>query len=133
MPRLNFSNVKEFAPLEEGSYIGRLTSVEYIAKSRTSGQPFIKLTFTLTSDNEDESLSGRKLFRNASLQEESLWAFKKYMIALGTDPEEFDEDVEVEEMARANIGNDALLVVGVKEFEDRKSNEIVDIRSADFA
>ncbi len=131
MPRINFANVKTLEALPAGDYGASLTEVKYVEKSRSSGQPYYRLGFTVTDDGE---YSGRKLFRNASLTEESLWAIKAYLIALGTDPEELEGDADVDELFNDRIGSDCVIVVDVKKLDDgRDSNEIKTIKDATFA
>lgn len=108
MVKINFADVKEREIIPVGDYECTLTAITFVAKKATTKAPYIKCEFTVSEEGEAQ---GRKLFRNLSLSEESLWAFKSAMIALGTDPEEFDDEVDPEEMARDNIGNTAVLTV----------------------
>lgn len=135
MPRLmDFSAVKSFEPVPADTYEATLTEVEYVEKTLTSKGDYIKLVFTIS----DGEYQGRKLFRNMSMLENSLWAFKNAMIALGTDPSAFDGELDPEEVARENVGNDCQLDVVVKQVSgqndpEKKTNEIRNIKDAAFA
>lgn len=127
---VDFSQVKDtFEPIESGEYPATLTGVKYVDKTPTSKGDYIKLEFTI-GEGEHE---GRKQWTNCSLQPQSLWVYKKYMIALGTDPELFDTEFDVEEEAQNHIGDECTIVVGVEPDNrnaDVMRNVVKDVREA---
>ncbi|KPK91445.1 MAG: hypothetical protein AMJ88_13620 [Anaerolineae bacterium SM23_ 63] len=78
---LDFTDVSVgFEPLPIGRYQAVVSSVEQVAKSKQSGKPFLKFTFTITEQSEH---AGRKLFDNYSLVKEARWKLARTLEALG--------------------------------------------------
>lgn len=130
MPKIDFSDVKPLEPIPDGDYEATLTAVELIEKKASTKAPYLKLEFTVQEEGE---FQGRKLFRNASLSPDSLWAYKQSMIALGSDPEIFEGELDPLEVAQDNIGNSCSLSVSQTEYEGRPQNKVNRIRELAFA
>lgn len=121
MPRINLAGVGGFEPLEEGQYEATYVGGKYTAKSKSSGQPSVSVTFQLSEDG----LENRKLFKNYSLQPQSLWAFKQLLVALGMDEESLEEgDFDVEEVLKELVGARVILDVTVGEYQGQKNNQV---------
>lgn len=135
MPKIDFSEIREPAPLEPGDYLSTLSAVTYVPKKPNTKADYVKLEFTISEEGPHE---GRKAFRNLSLSENSLWAFKQAMIALGADPEDFDGEVDPEEMAKERIGSDAVLSITQQPDQrdptgERMTANVARIREPSFA
>lgn len=123
--KIDGTKIQDRENMPEDDYEATLTAVDLVEKS--GKDPYLKEVFTVS----DGEFAGRKLTSNQSLGDNSLWAFKERMIALGTDPDDFDGEFDPLEMARDNIGNDCIIVVGLKTYEGRESNEIKRVKSTD--
>lgn len=128
--RINFSNVSELTAIPAGSYNAVLTKTTYKEKSNTSGQPFVIFEFTVQDD--DERYNGRKVFKNFSLQPQALWALKQAIVVLGGDVDELmnDEGVDIEEFLTGLVGAVATVVVSVKEYQGKDTNQVEAIKEA---
>lgn len=70
-----------------------MTGYDYVAKSKQSGQPTVNCKFTISKElNEGSEWGGRVLFRNFSLQSNSLWALKQFADRAGAREDLFDND-----------------------------------------
>jgi len=132
--KLNFKGVTNDVVLP-GDYVARLTGVKYNAASQSSGKPYIAAEFTIVSDLDlDTKFGGRKVFRNFSLQPQSLFALKSAMIALNCDPEIFEEeeDIDITEYLKENlVGNEAVLTVTNEDYNNEPRAKVGRIRSAE--
>jgi len=110
-----------FEPLEPALYRAHVSKVEP-RKGKTSGKPYLSVEFELPDEDN------RKLWQNFSLQPQSLWALKAFMVTLGFDPDDMGGEFELEE--EEIVGNECCLNVGPPE-EGRKNNVIESIVSID--
>lgn len=69
----------EFPPLEPGYYEAEVEACTP-GKGKSSGQPKLDWRFNIT---EPESHAGRKAFYTTSLQQQSLFSFKRVLLSLG--------------------------------------------------
>jgi hypothetical protein len=124
--KINFSNVQTLAPLPEGEYQAILSEFKVVDKAKSSGKPYVALTFSIT----EEGYAGRKVWRNFSLQEQSLWALKQTLIRLGVDPDTLaDGDVELEDILGEAIGSPCVVVIGIREYNGER-NEVRQVLEA---
>lgn len=70
----------------------------------------------------------RKVWSNFSLQPQSLWALKAFLVTLGFDPDYLGKDFDLKE--EEIVGNECCLNLGHPQ-EGRKNNEIESIVSID--
>jgi hypothetical protein len=129
MPIIDFADVKEPELIEIGDHPATLTAATYVAKTATSKADYIKLEFTLS----DEPNQGRKQFLNRSLGRDVLWMFKRDMISLGSDPEDFAGSVDPEQIAKDNIGRECLLSVNQRpdqRNEGQMQNNVAGVKPA---
>ena len=120
MAKIAFSQATTLPVITVPRVGARFTEFEF--KDSANGR-YISLVFTVT----EEPHQGRKLFRNASLLPQSLWATKRTLIALGADEEAIAEDMEEEELqdlVGALLGAPCTLGVKVKKYEGEDRNEV---------
>lgn len=133
MPVIDMGAVKDgFEPLPDGDYPAVFTEFQYVAKSASSGQPYLKMVYTVDDGEND----GRKLFRNRSLQPQALFGLKQDVVALGADPEDWSGEVDVEEALSDLVGNACVLRVIVREISDKDgepkmTNEVTKVLSSE--
>lgn len=129
MPVIDFSNVKDNV-IDPGEYTVTLTASEYVAESKSSKKPYMKFEMTV-SDEENTAFNGRKVFRNFSLQPQSLFAIKQAMIAFDADADIFEDPsgLDLEEEVRSLYGNQAIVVITNEEFDGRMQNRVGKIKS----
>lgn len=131
MPVIDFTDVKEPEALDAGDYPATLTDATFVPKTATAKADYVKLEFTF---GDVEGAEGRKIFRNASLGKDVLYMFKRDMIALGTDPEEFTGEVDPEQIAKDNIGHECILSLTQRpdaRNEGQMQNNVARIKSID--
>jgi len=131
MVKVNFSGIKEFTPIPDGTYAATLSGTKLVAEAKTSKQPYIELSFTIS---EGEHV-GRRQFRNLSLTPQALWAFKQAMVRLGADPSEFSGELELEEVAAlaANyVGSPCRIAVAQREYNGEIRNDVKAILAPEY-
>ena len=89
---LNFSNVPSREPLPEGLYELRVAKVEQTT-SKTSGNPMLKVEFDVMT----EGYTGRKIWANYMLMENSYWKIQELFKSLGLDADGI-VDVDTDEL-----------------------------------
>lgn len=124
---VDYTDVVDLKPVPDGTYAATLIDHKIVPKSKSSGEPYVSLVFVLTEDKYE----GRQMFRNFSLQKQSLWAFKKALITLGADPDIFTGKVDVDEVCTSARGYGCVLVIGSREYQGELRNEIRAIRPED--
>jgi len=77
-------------PIPADTYECSVEEMEYVAESKSSGEPFAKFTFTVDATEHE----GRKLFWNRSLQAKDLGYFKKALLACGASPEDIEGEFD---------------------------------------
>lgn len=134
MPRVNLADADtNFPVLPAGNYPCRLVSAEYKSQSKSSGQPYYLLTFTVDDELSSEG-GGQNLFRNLSLQKQALWALKGALKAMGADEDVLSsDDVDLDEIFAGLIGTLVTLKVGTRSYtppgasEPQERNEVQQI------
>lgn len=125
MVKIDFSAVKDFEPVPAGEYEAQFSKGE-VTQSK-EGKPMVKVQFTVTEEGE---FSGRKLFRNYSLQPNALWAIKQDFVKLGVDPDDFGGEVDIAEMCAQLVGADCILTVKNGEWNGKQTSDITNIQEA---
>lgn len=89
MPVVDYNAIEErvFTPVENGIYAARLTKGELNPAKSSDKFPYYNCEFTLDAD-EGRGVTKQKVWKVLSLSPQSLWAFKKDMLALGATPED---------------------------------------------
>lgn len=99
MPKVDYAAIEErdFTPVADGIYAARLTNWELVDAKSADKFPYYNCEYTAA---EEANIGKRKFWKILSLSPQSLWAFKKDMIALGADPEQMapGSDVDTDEI-----------------------------------
>lgn len=126
IPKIDFSAVEDLVAIDENDYEATLTSFEYFPTSKSSGEPYYQLEFTVS----EPPYAGRKLWRNFSCQKQALWAFKQAAVRLGADPDDLIGSVDMDEILEGIVGRDCVLRVGQREYEGEIRNEVKRVMAA---
>lgn len=129
MPRVDWSQVEDFKPLPSGIYQCRLSGWKFEAAAKSSGQPFYALEFTV----DEGEYQNRKLFRNQSLQPNSLWALKQTLMRLGAKETDFADDKDLDEVVASVVGNECRLDVDQREYEGTMRNNVKSVLAPAYA
>lgn len=113
---VDFSGVESRKTAEEGEQLATVTEV-----TQEEGQAGDYLAFKLK--NED----GAMIFHNASLAEQSLWATKAWLEALGIDIPEEEVDLDLEDM----VDREVMVNIEHETYQGKKQARIVDYWPAD--
>jgi len=132
--KVNLADANSSIPvMPQGIYACRLASVEYKSASKSSGQPYYLLTFTVDEELND-SYGGQKLFRNLSVQPQALWAMKLALKALGADEEELESDeADLDDIFAGLIGALVNIKVGIRPYNGQDRNEVQAIQPFETA
>lgn len=114
--RLDFSNVESRKQVDEGEQLLEVVEVE-----RKDGNAGDYLAWKLK--NED----GGVLYNNTSLSEQSLWATKAFLEALGVEIPEDEIDLDLEDM----VGRTMMANIEHETYQGKKRPRIVDYWAAD--
>lgn len=92
MVKVNLAGISvgEYDALPKSLYNCRVTS--FIDKVSKTGKPMVEWQFTV----QDGDMKGRKIWLNNTLTKESLWAYKRTLLAVGYTEEQLEGDVEIE-------------------------------------
>jgi hypothetical protein len=142
--KINFAGVKtDFEPVPDGIYECDFASYKMGVtgqNSRTPGEPKVDLQFAVTGDIPgEEEFKNRRVFRTCTFNADSLWAFKRTMVALGTTVDwEDPEGIDPEAVCREVQHNKCLVKVSVEDgLEDpithqtKPQNRVLDILPTD--
>ena len=127
MAKINFQGVKtEFEPVPGGIYESKFHDYKFglVKTGANQGQRSVNLQFAIT---EEGVWKNRRLFRFCTFTQESLWAFKRTMSALGAEVDwEDPEGIDDEEVCKSVKGAPCILVVSIREneVEDPVTHEI---------
>lgn len=86
---INWSKAPTFEPVEPGIYECTLTQIKYVPATRGSGNPGIRLDFTLTEPH----VEGKKAFATKPLDINGLSFTKEMLVRVGVDPDELAQDM----------------------------------------
>jgi len=124
MAKINFKGVGD--PLPADTYSAVVEKAEYIAESKSSGNPTVAFTWIVN----EGPYEGRKLFRSYSAQPNSLLFLKRVWIASGVDPDDLAADIETDDINASIIGNEVNLVVTIGEYNGEPNNQVTNVRPA---
>lgn len=125
----------EFPVIEPGDYVATITKGEYreagTAKAKNAKHDMENVEFTIKHSLEDEDVTsaGRKVFKNFSLGPESLWSWKRFAISAGIDPDDLEGPIDPEEATNECIGNDVIIKVDTRQWNDQTMNDVKDVRA----
>lgn len=126
MPQIDFTGVKEgFEIIPEGKYPATLEKWEYFPTAKSSGEPYVALTFHII----EGEFEGRKLWRNYSLQKQSLWAIKRTAVRLGSDPDMLNGPLDLDDFLPDLVGAPCVVDVGIHPYNDEDRNDVKDVLS----
>lgn len=95
MPLVDYSQITEFTPVEDGIYNARLTKHELVMPKTSDKFPYYKCEFTLEAD-EEKGVTRQKVWKNLSLSPSALFMFKHDMLVLGANPEDLSPGSQVD-------------------------------------
>lgn len=128
MPTVDMTGVEDlkgFTPLPKGVY--QVAIDEFSNEvGQKSGDDYVKLTLKVIDDgDEEESIAGRKLWRNLSLTPKSLPFLRQALFAFGCSPDEIAGQFDTDEILQDLVDMEAtaLAVVSVKKYKDPVTNE----------
>lgn len=131
-PGISFQDVesKSFEPLPKGKFLSKVSTLEYNAESKRSGEPNLAWEYTV----QGGEFNGRKAFLNTSLMPQSLWNTMRILIALGYTEEEvksrewdFEDPDTIEEI----VGRDCVVVIRHEKFEGENRQRVSRVLSKD--
>jgi hypothetical protein len=127
MPIIDGSSIKDLPPIPAGIYGASFE--EFELKDGPKGS-YYSMTFAVKDDDTD--FDGRKVFRNISLSAQSLWAFKRAALSLGASEEEFEGELDTDELLEGLLHNACRVKVSVGEYEGRPNNSVDQILAPAF-
>lgn len=119
--RINLKDVKTLAPVPAGDYEAVLTEFNIVESAKSSGKPYVAVTFKVTGPDE---FKGRNLWKNYSLQSQALWGLKRDLVAMGVDPDSFGEDDDIGDIMTDAKGRACVLEVGLRPYNGEDRNEV---------
>lgn len=131
--KINLKGVGEFTPVDAGHYPATFTAYKF-GKTKETADDKVDVTFTL-SDGAGE-FAGRKQFRTFTFTEKALWAFKNFLVVLGHDIEELNEEIDPQVALQTKLGTEVVLLLDVKEYpagSGKMKNEVAEIKNAEAA
>lgn len=118
MVKLNLTGVSTSPDaMPKDTYPATFTKSNTVLESKSSGQPYINCEFTI----DGGQYAGRKAWNIISLQQASLWAVKRFGVALGIPAEKLEEDFDTDELLAAYYGTKVMLDVDVETVPAEKS------------
>lgn len=111
---LDFSSVKGFDPVPEGTYVARIEKAE--EKTSKAGNPMIQVTYEIIDGDQ----SGRKVFESYPLMENVLWKLQQLLTSLGIDAM---SDLELD-LNSDLLGKVVSLDVTITQYNGKESNSI---------
>lgn len=90
---VNLAGVKtELEAVPAGTYEAVVASAQ-VTEAKSSGKPMLSVKLRIEAPEE---LNGRMLFDNFSLQSQALWKLKRWLLALGYEPDELETNLELD-------------------------------------
>lgn len=122
MITLDFSGVesKDFDPIPNGVYEALVHDIEQteVKNGKNAGAPMWGVQFSINGGEYDN----RRVFRNFILIPESMWAIKRFLIAIGIPSEQLDGQIQVD--LEDLVGLPCRLVLRQREYEGQIQNEV---------
>ena len=129
---VDFSDVKGFEPIPQGTYSAIIENVELRDSKSTEGNQNINWEFTV---NDGGEFDGRKLFMTTSLAPKALFRLKGVMESLGFEASEalsFDFDDETKQVIEPElIGRTVTVKVSQDTYQGRLVNRVDDVVGGD--
>lgn len=98
--RVDFSGVETQGIVPEGEFIAEVTKVTKEVKEDDESKEYLKWELVIAEGKH----KGKKLYNNTSLQQQSLWATKRFLETLGVELEDGPLDLDLEDMIGLQIG-----------------------------
>lgn len=114
--RVNFSGVETSSVVPEGEYIAEVKNVTL--EQSDKGNDYLAWELSIV----DGKYAKKKLFNNTSLQEQSLWATKRFLECLGVEVPDGEMDLDLEEYKGLMIG----VVVEHDVYKGRTQSRVTD-------
>lgn len=130
---VDFSNAsKGFPVIPSGKWDAELTSIGF-GTSKTNN-PKAKLVFTIVEAGEYE---GQKVFADLPLQQKTLWKVQKWLVNMGTDPDDLKgTGVNLSALLSGCVGRACVLSLGSHSYqsetdvEAREFQDVLDVLPA---
>lgn len=124
MPKIDFTGVGK--PVPADTYSAVVTKAEYNPSSSASGMPTVAFEWTINDGEYD----GRKMFRSYSLQPTALVFLKRVLVALGTNPDDLEGNIDTDDILPELVGTECALVITVGEYNGSPNNQIAEVKSS---
>lgn len=130
-PKLNFSEVEEFVPVDVGSYLAEVTKSSPGLSGRAGARKWTLQLKVIGAIPGKEEYQDKTITWDISLQKQALWKVMQTLRALGEDIPEGETEFNFD--AESYIGRTCVMVVtkqaATEEFEER--TRVSRLRSAD--
>lgn len=121
--RVDFSGVETNSVLPEGEFIAKVKEVKQ--EESSTGNDYLAWQLTVVGGKHD----GKTLYHNTSLQQQSLWATKRWLECLGVDVPDGEFDIDFGELEDMEIG----VVIEHETYKGRTRSRVVDSFPAEDA
>ncbi len=125
---LNFSGVEDrnFDAIPNGVYEALIHDIEEkeVKSGENTGAPMWAVQFAINGGQYDN----RRVFRNYTLVEQSMWAIKQFLVALGVDPEALQGEVELD--TEELIGLPCRVVLRQREYQGQMNNDVKQVQKS---
>ena len=112
----------EFPVVTAGTYHSTISASEYVEK----GDDYIKVEFTLGEDTDgNNDFEGQKQWKNYSMKDEALFAFKRLLKDAGADDEILEGEFDPEEAIQEFHGSGIMVRVGNTTYKDKPKSEVL--------
>lgn len=121
---VDFSQVEEFEPIENGNYLCEITNVEYRDTEVEDKYPYLNVEYTVREDGE---FQGQKTWGIWSLSPKALWRMKQDWENLGILAEDQEIDIDYDEDTNVVtepelIGLQAIVTIKQESYEGRTTS-----------
>ena len=127
MTVVNFAAAKDsgFEPLPAGQYLAKLVGHKVEMSSKSSGQPYVQLEFSLPDNNN------RKAWSIHSLQPQALWSLRQALVNIGASLELLNsEEADLDETIESVYEAECTLTLSQEEYEGKTRNKVTAIDEA---
>lgn len=111
------------APIGPGMFPVEVTKCELKQGKNAPHNPYLGMELTVI---DHEEFNGRKLFFNVGLTENSLWALKGSLLALGFDESSVDDEegLDVNEIIEEVVGQQAVAEVQLRPYNGEERDNV---------
>jgi len=120
MALIDFKNVSSDNALPEGRYQVEVENIEFREDKNYYNWTF-KVISAIDPENEGK-YAGRKVWECTSLKENALWKLKSYLLALGADEVDLENEFNFE--AADYIGMTSLALITQREYNSKVVNSV---------